>query len=73
MLTDYNKCLRCQKPLDHAKSTWLELSFKTGLYAESVPAEESQGSFEFGSACAKAILKNGGNMVCVGVAARKNK
>lgn len=65
-------CIRCGKRLDHDKSVWLELSFRTGLYAESVPVEESQGGFEFGADCARAILKNGGEMVRIGRAARAN-
>jgi len=55
-------CERCGKPLDHSRSVWLELSFRSGRYAESVPPEESQGFFEFGADCARAILKNNGNM-----------
>jgi hypothetical protein len=65
-------CIRCGKKLDHDKSNWLELNHATSLYCEpgKVPAEESQGGFEFGAACAKAILKNGGKLVRTGRAAR---
>lgn len=71
---DDDCCLRCGKRLDHNKSTWLELNQFTGLYCEpgTVPENESQGEFEFGPDCAKAILKNGGNLVLVGRAARLN-
>jgi len=73
MITENDTCMRCGKSLNHEASTWLELSFRTGLYAESVPAEESQGGFEFGSDCARAILKNGGKLTLVGRAARFNR
>lgn len=74
MITEDDACQRCGKPLDHANSTWLELNMRTGLYCSSgtVPEEDSQGGFEFGASCARAILKNGGKMVHVGRAARMN-
>jgi len=51
-------CTCCGRPLNPARMTWLELNFQTGLYsAEPVPADQSQGTFEFGSACAKRVLK----------------
>jgi hypothetical protein len=67
-------CIRCGKRIDHNKSAWLELSCATGLYCEpgSVPEDDSQGGFEFGADCARAILKNGGKLVYVGRAARLN-
>lgn len=72
MIHENDTCIRCGRRIDHSTSKWLELSFKTSLYAESVPADESQGGFEFGADCARAILKNGGKMVHVGRAARIN-
>ena len=64
-------CIRCGKRLDHAKSVLLELNMRTGLYCTGgVPPDDSQGCFEFGADCAKAILKNGGELVRVGRAAR---
>ena len=67
-------CLRCGKKIDHVQSAWLELNNRTGLYCApgTVPADDSQGGFEFGSSCAKAILKNGGEMVTVGIAKRRH-
>lgn len=57
-------CERCAQPLDPAKSVWLELNCITGLFSKpgTVPEEESQGGFEFGPDCAKAVLKAGGKM-----------
>ena len=65
-------CPRCAKKINSEKSTWLELSFATNRYgpAGSIPPSESQGWFEFGSDCAKSILKNQGELVCVGVPKR---
>lgn len=71
----YNEgdCLRCGKALGRQKSVWLELNCTTGLYCEegTIPRNDSQGSFEFGAACARAILKNGGELVYVGRAAKE--
>jgi hypothetical protein len=55
-------CERCGETLDNAKAIWLELSTRTGRYAKagSVPEADSQGCFSFGSACARAVLKDGG-------------
>lgn len=72
MIQEDDTCMRCGKHLDHNKSVWLELSFKTGLFAENVAPDESQGSFEFGANCVRAILGNSGKMVRVGRAARLN-
>ena len=43
-------CLRCGKPL--TAIVWLELDQRTGEYTDAVPAEFSQGGFEFGPDCA---------------------
>lgn len=73
MITEEDTCIRCAKRLDHSNSVWLELNCRTGLYCVGgVPEADSQGSFEFGAACARAILMNGGEMVRVGRAARLN-
>lgn len=74
MITQDDTCLRCGKPLDHSNSRWLELNRWTGLYCDGeVPKDASQGLFEFGPACARAILRNGGIMVQIGTAARMNR
>jgi hypothetical protein len=64
-------CPRCAKRINPAKAKWLEQNNCTGMFVEpgTVPADESQGWFEFGADCARAILKNGGKLVCVGAAA----
>ena len=68
--TEDDTCIRCGKLLDHTKSVWLELNMRTGLYCDGgVPDADSQGGFEFGAACARAIIKNGGELVRVGRAA----
>lgn len=57
-------CERCGDKLDNTKAVWLELSTSTGLYsATGVPESESQGWFAFGSACARAVVKKGGECV----------
>jgi hypothetical protein len=40
----------------------LELNFNTSLYSKpgEVPEDESQGCFDFGAACARRVLKQGG-------------
>lgn len=55
-------CERCGETLDPDTAVWLELSWKTNLYATvgTVPSDESQGCFSFGRDCAKAVLANGG-------------
>lgn len=74
MISEDDTCIRCGKRLDHSKSVWLELNCATSLYCEAgkVPADDSQGGFEFGADCARAVLKNGGKMVRIGRAARIN-
>jgi hypothetical protein len=57
-------CERCGEKLDRAKAVWLELSNTTCLYhpdGKLPEGEVSQGCFPFGSACARAVLKNGGD------------
>jgi hypothetical protein len=51
-------CCRCAKRLDPTTAVMLELNFRTGLWAEggTVPEDESQGGFDFGPDCAKAIV-----------------
>jgi len=73
MNTQDDTCRRCGRKIDHSRSAWLELSWLTGLYAESVDAAESQGSFEFGADCARAILANGGRLEFVGRAKGMNQ
>jgi hypothetical protein len=64
-------CERCGEKLDASKSVWLDLNLNTGLYrVETWPEAESQGAFAFGAACAKSVLKNGGQCVHIGLAAR---
>lgn len=47
-------CVRCQQKLDPKKIVMLELDTRTDTYTDQdVPAEFSQGSFEFGNACAE--------------------
>jgi hypothetical protein len=56
-------CERCGDRLDNEKAVWLEMNTQTGRYYEcgTVPETASQGCFAFGSACARAVLKAGGN------------
>lgn len=52
-------CERCGERLILARIVWLELNSHTGIYSRNegeTPAEESQGWFPFGSACAKSVL-----------------
>jgi hypothetical protein len=61
------RCEKCGEKLDPDTMVWLELSHKTGMYTRpdldgDLPEDESQGGFTFGRACAKTVLKNGGNM-----------
>ncbi len=63
-------CERCWRKLDPDTMVWLELRWDTGLYCDpektDVPQDKSQGAFTFGAACAKAVLKNGGELVDIG-------
>jgi hypothetical protein len=56
------RCTQCDQPLDEAAAVWLELNCNLGTYHASgtVPPEQSQGCFPFGAACARAILRRGG-------------
>ena len=51
-------CERCGEKLKYDKIVWLEMNFKDGKYYKNgtVPENESQGCFAFGSACAKQTL-----------------
>lgn len=61
------RCERCNEKLNPDKAVWLELSMSTGLYTDpkniEIPQEDSQGGFAFGSKCACAVLKNGGELI----------
>ena len=48
-------CTRCGERLDPEKMVWLELDQRSGTYHDSgeIPADQNQGGFTFGSACAK--------------------
>lgn len=50
------KCIHCGKKLDPAKAVWLTLDTERNVYTSGeVPEAHSQGSFEFGAACAKKV------------------
>lgn len=56
------RCYRCNELLNKERLVWLELNCKTGEWAKSGEAPwtdgpDSQGSFEFGAACARRVLK----------------
>jgi len=55
-------CVRCNEKLDSKTMVSMELSNTTGKYYKGgIPkGEKSQGWFDFGQACAKAIIKNKG-------------
>lgn len=55
-------CPRCGERLNVARGVWLELNFTNTRYFEDgmVTPNESQGSFLFGKACAKAVLDANG-------------
>jgi len=63
-------CERCWQKLDPDTMVWLELRWDTNLYYDpektDVPEDKSQGAFTFGAACARAVLKNGGELVDTG-------
>ncbi len=56
-MTECWHCTRCGERLRQSRIKWLELSTKTGRYSDPevklLPADESQGAFPFGQACAK--------------------
>lgn len=57
------RCERCFQRLDPAKAVELELDQGTGLYhrpGQLPEGAESQGMFDFGAACARRVLRNGG-------------
>ncbi len=52
------QCQRCGEELKPGKEVWLELSNTDGNYYTEIPdGHVSQGGFSFGTACAKAQLK----------------
>ncbi len=56
---DAGHCTWCGKKLNPNRTTWLNLSSRTGrYYAEQVPESEDQGWLEFGADCAKSYLKS---------------
>lgn len=51
-------CERCGEKLNERKAVWLDLNWRTHQYSRDPwPAEDSQGGFAFGAACARAKLK----------------
>ncbi len=59
-------CECCERELQVDRITWLELDQRDGRYVDpkkvTVPEDESQGAFPFGSTCARNVLKNGGRI-----------
>ena len=52
---DVIHCQRCGERLNPARIVWLDLNNQTLRYSRTEwPAEESQGAFPFGAACARA-------------------
>lgn len=68
--TTEHHCERCGRQLDPETMVWLELRWDTGRYYDpdktDVPEDKSQGGFTFGTACARAVLKNRGELVHIG-------
>lgn len=66
MFTPDNTCTCCGKKLNPKTMAWLELDQDTNLYHDpekGIPkGHTSQGGFPFGSACARKVLRNGGNV-----------
>ena len=63
MARDVPFCQNCGQRLNPNRMWWLEMNSRTATYhADNVPAEDSQGAFPFGIACAKAVIRNGGNL-----------
>ncbi len=58
---DTQFCECCERELHSDRIVWLELSFVTSQYAsldnDTIPADESQGCFPFGKACAAKVLR----------------
>jgi hypothetical protein len=52
------RCTHCERILNEAKMTYLELSFETGRWYPpgECPEAESQGCFPFGKTCARTVL-----------------
>jgi hypothetical protein len=56
-------CQNCGERLRPDRLLWLELNSRTNTYhTDDVPAEDSQGAFTFGSACARSVIRNGGRL-----------
>lgn len=59
-------CECCERELQVDRITWLELDQRTDSYVDpkkvTVPEDESQGAFPFGSTCARKVLKAGGRI-----------
>lgn len=53
------RCTHCEKPINPAKTAWLELDQRDDTYHDrgDVPDNLSQGWFPFGIACAKKVMK----------------
>ena len=54
-------CECCEAELNPTHAMWLELNMTTGKWSDpnktTIPADESQGVFPFGSTCARKQLK----------------
>lgn len=62
-MTTIDCCERCGEKLNPKTLEWLELDTRTNRFhwPEDFPASGlSQGAFPFGTACAKAVIANGG-------------
>lgn len=56
-------CTCCERKLNPEKTVMLALDCGSGLYSKGgTPELESQGWFPFGAACARKVLKNGGEV-----------
>ena len=62
------RCGRCGERLNKRKAVWLELDGRTNIYypVSLGSRPDSQGCFEFGVDCARAVLANGGRNVRIG-------
>ena len=56
-------CTRCGEKLNPKTKVLLELNWETNLYSQpgEVPEDKSQGCFDFGVACARRVMKQGGD------------
>ena len=61
-------CTCCERELNPERITWLAVRCSTGSFystEEELPwfeTDDDQGIFPFGSACARKVLKNGGEL-----------